>query len=184
MSNIAEDIRKGDVKAFEMFYRLEFNNLVHFITSYVSDRERARDLAQEVLCLLWEKRELLRPDANLRAWVFTIARNRTLNAMKEKKLFSDSSMRSTLDERIAALEDPSVEHLIDSLELSDLIRKAYDTLPATSESTFRMSRMDGLTNREIAEKKGISVKSVEYHIKISLRHFRKKLKEYLPEGDK
>ena len=50
MPNIAEDIRNGDEKAFEMFYRLEFNNLVHFITSYTSDRERSRDLAQEVLC--------------------------------------------------------------------------------------------------------------------------------------
>ena len=93
MPNIAEDIRNGDEKAFEMFYRLEFNNLVHFITSYTSDRERSRDLAQEVLCTLWESRESIRPEANLRAWVFTIARNRTLNLLKERRLFSDPSLR-------------------------------------------------------------------------------------------
>ncbi len=46
MVDVAEDIRNGDRKAFEMFYRLEFNNLVHFIASYTSDRERAMDLAQ------------------------------------------------------------------------------------------------------------------------------------------
>ena len=184
MANIAEDIRSGDVRAFEMFYRLEFNKVVHFIASYTSDRERSRDLAQEVLCLLWEKRALIKPDSNLRSWVYTIARNRTLNALKEKKLFSDNSVRDTIDERVAALEDPSMEHFIDSLELTSLIRKAFETLPDTSEDTFRLSRIAGLTNREIAERKGISVKSVEYHIKISLRHFRKKLKEYLPEGKK
>ena len=49
MVDVAEDIRNGDRKAFEMFYRLEFNNLVHFIASYTSDRERAMDLAQDVL---------------------------------------------------------------------------------------------------------------------------------------
>ena len=179
MPNIAEDIRNGDEKAFEMFYRLEFNNLVHFITSYTSDRERSRDLAQEVLCTLWESRESIRPEANLRAWVFTIARNRTLNLLKERRLFSDPSRRCSLDEKIAALEDPSVDHHISALELSSLIKKAYDTLPVTAGDTFRLSRLGGLTNREISEKKGLSVKAVEYHIKISLRHFREKLKEYI-----
>ena len=179
MANIAEDIRNGDGKAFEMFYRLEYNNLVHFITSYICDSEKARDLAQDVLCTVWEKRYSIRPDSNLRAWVFTIARNRTLNFLKEKKLFSDPSLTDILEERTAALEDPSVEHLIDSLELSSLIRKTFDSLPDTARETFHMSRLDGMTNREISAKKGLSVKAVEYHIKISLRHFRNRLKEYL-----
>ena len=104
MANIAEDIRNGDGKAFEMFYRLEYNNLVHFITSYICDSEKARDLAQDVLCTVWEKRCSIRPDSNLRAWVFTIARNRTLNFLKEKKLFSDPSLTSVLEERTAALQ--------------------------------------------------------------------------------
>ena len=72
-----------------------------------------------------------------------------------------------------------MDHHISALELSSLIKKAYDTLPVTAGDTFRLSRVDGLTNREISEKKGLSVKAVEYHIKISLRHFRDKLKEYI-----
>ena len=63
-----------------------------------------------------------------------------------------------------------MEHLIDSLELGALIRKAYDTLSDTSKDTFIMSRIAWLSNREIAERRGISLKTVEYHIKISLRH--------------
>ena len=179
MARIAEDIRNGDEKAFEMFYRLEFNNLVHFIASYICDVEKARDIAQDVLCAVWENRSSIRPDSNFRAWVFTIARNRTLNFLKEKKLFSDPSLTSTLEERIAAIKDPSMEHLIDSLELSSLIRKTFDSLPDTAKETFCMSRLDGMTNREISIKKGLSIKAVEYHIKISLRHFRNKLKEYI-----
>lgn len=180
MANLAEDIRDGDRKAYETFYRLEFNNLVHFIYSYTTDRERAMDLAQEVLCTLWEKRLSIRPEANLRAWVFTIARNRTINLLKERKLFSDPSARESIDSRILALEDPSVDSLIDSLELASLIRKTYDSLPEAARDSFRMSRIDGMTNREISEKKGMSIKSIEYHIRISLRLFREKLKDYLP----
>ncbi len=106
MANIAEDIRNGDGKAFEMFYRLEYNNLVHFITSYICDSEKARDLAQDVLCTVWEKRCSIRPDSNLRAWVFTIARNRTLNFLKEKKLFSDPSLTSVFGRKDSCPRGP------------------------------------------------------------------------------
>ena len=97
----------------------------------------------------------------------------------QKQDIEPPSRRCSLDEKIAALEDPSVDHHISALELSSLIKKAYNTLPVTAGDTFRLSRVDGLTNREISEKKGLSVKAVEYHIKISLRHFRDKLKEYI-----
>ena len=79
MANIAEDIRNGDGKAFEMFYRLEFNNLVHFITSYICDREKARDLAQDVLCTVWEKHYAIRPDSNLRAEKHTMKSGKLRN---------------------------------------------------------------------------------------------------------
>ena len=181
---LIREIKNGNNEAFEFLFNAYYSRLRRYAIRFVRDEEVVRDIIQESFLKFWEKRALIKPDSNLRSWVYTIARNRTLNALKEKKLFSDNSVRDTIDERVAALEDPSMEHFIDSLELISLIRKAFETLPDTSEDTFRLSRIAGLTNREIAERKGISVKSVEYHIKISLRHFRKKLKEYLPEGKK
>lgn len=176
---LTADIRNGDTDAFELFYRMEFSNIVHFIYSYTYDIRNAEDLAQEVFSILWEKRNLLNPEKNLRSFVFRIARNRTLNALKEKKLFADINALKQIDEDILALEDPSMEEMIDSLGLQKLIEKIYAQLPDSARLSFEMSRKEGLTNKEIAEFQGLSVKAIEYHIKVSLKIFRKKLKEYL-----
>lgn len=176
---LTADIRRGDADAFELFYRMEFNNIVHFIYSYTYDMRNAEDLAQEVFGILWEKRNTLDPDRNLRSFVYRIARNRTLNALKEKKLFVERSVMKEIDEDILALEDASMEEMIDSLALEDIIEKIYLSLPDSARTSFELSRKEGLTNKEIAEVQGLSVKAIEYHIKISLRIFRKRLKEYL-----
>lgn len=175
---LASDIKRGDLKAFELFYRMEFNNLVHFIHEYTHDRTQAEDLAQETLCVLWEKRQTIDPDKNIRAFVFRIARNRTINSLKEKSLFADTARRKGITEDIMALEDDSLEELIESLDLERLVNSIYHSLPDSARDSFLLSRNEGLTNKEIAQIKGLSVKAIEYHMKISLRIFRKKLKDY------
>ena len=175
---LAYDIRKGDWRAYELFYRMEFNNLVHFIGSYTNDLAQAEDLAQETLSALYEKRETVDPEKNLRAFVYRIARNKTINALKEKRLFADSSRIKGITDEILAREDNSMEEMIESLELEKLIRNVYDSLPDSVRESFAMSRGEGMTNKEIAGKKGMSVKAVEYHITVSLRQFRKMLKDY------
>lgn len=176
---LASGILSGDREAFELFYRMEFNNLVHFVESYTHDRLRSEDIAQETLCTLWEKRETIDPGRNLRSFVFTIARNRTLNVLQEKKLFYDPRICTSITDDILALEDVSMEEMIESLDLQKLIDNVWENLPASARNSFRMSREEGMTNREIAWAQGLSVKAVEYHITISLRMFRKKLKEYV-----
>lgn len=175
---LSYDISRGDKRAFELFYRMEFNNLVHFISAYTHDVLQAEDLAQETLYTLYKQRENINPDKNLRAFVYRIARNKTINALKEKSFFADSSKMKEITYEILALEDNSMEEMIESLDLEKLIVNIYQSLPDTVRESFAMSRDEGLTNKDIASKKGLSVKAVEYHITVSLKQFRKKIKEY------
>lgn len=175
---LAADIRGGDVKAFELFYRLEFNNLVHFVNSYVHSLELAEDLAQETLCTLWEKRDRIDSTNNLRAYVYKIARNKTINSLNSKALFADQKRRMELNEEITALEDTSLDNLIESLELEKLIREVWSNIPESARESFTLSRGEGLTNKEIAKIRGLSTKAIEYHIHISLNLFRKMLKDF------
>ena len=62
---LAAQIKEGDIKAFELFYRMEFNNLVYFVDSYVHSLELAEDLAQETLCAVWECRDRIDSNGNL-----------------------------------------------------------------------------------------------------------------------
>jgi len=175
---LAADIRRGDVKAFELFYRMEFNNLVHFVDSYVHSVELAEDLAQETLCAVWECRDRIDCNGNLRAYTYKIARNKTLNALNSKALFADTSRRLELNEDIMALEDASLNNLIESLELAQLIEDVWNSIPESARESFTLSRKEGKTNKEIAKIRGLSTKAIEYHIHISLNLFRKMLKDF------
>lgn len=166
---LVDRIRRGEHYAYELFYRMEYLNLVHFADSYLHNKEKARDIAQETMLALWENRQYLNPEKNIRSLVFTIARNKTLNQLRQNKmLFSSEEVSSALD----LLEDHSVDENINALDLNKLIHKEWDMLPEKARKTFSMSRHEGLKNREIAEREGVSEKTVEYRMKTALDRFR------------
>ena len=152
---------------------MEFLNLVHFANSYLHDQEKARDIAQETLLALWEHRALLDPERNIRSFVFTIARNRTLNELRQRRPSVE------VDEALALLEHPSAEENIHALELASLIEKVWTSLPQTISNTFSLSRREGLKNREIAAREGVSEKAVEYRIRVALTRFRQLFDKFL-----
>lgn len=170
---LTDSIRSGDHGAFELFYRMEFLNLVHFANSYLQDKGKAEDIAQESLVSLWEHRRSLDPQRNIRALVFTIARNKTLDELRRRRFFGTLPADP---ESISALEDNSVDEYIGALELKTLMRNVWNSLPQKVAGTFASSRHEGLKNKEIALRDGVSEKTVEYRIRVALRQFKKILK--------
>ena len=175
-NSLVRKIREGNPDAFELLYRMEFLNLVHFSNSYLQDTEKARDISQESLLSLWENRERLDPDKNIRAFLFTIARNKTLDELARRRFFCNGS--AEYDKAIALLEDHSVDTYISQLDLSALMESIRQSLPSKIERTLALSREEGLRNKEIAREEGISEKAVEYRMKIALRHCRKLFEKF------
>lgn len=177
---LAKAIRDGDVLAFEIFFRAEYCNVVSFLFRYMRSYAMAQDTAQESFIQLWKTKERIDPDGNLRGYVFTIARNNAINRMSlaanRKKMDLESRQVRLYME---ALSDHSVTHHIENLDMASLVNKVYDELPDNILQSFVMNREYGMTYSQIAEKRGISVKSVEYHIRTALQLFRKRLKDYL-----
>ena len=170
-------IREGDARAFEILYRMEYLNLVHFAGSYLGDPEKAKDISQDSLLALWENRSRLNPEKNIRAFLFTIARNKTLDELYRRRFLSLAGEDTPA--AINLLEDNAVEEHINRLDLSSLINKVWQSLPAKISRTFSLSREDGLKNREIASLEGVSEKAVEYRIKVALRRFRVFFEKFL-----
>ena len=100
--------------------------------------------------------------------------NKSLNYLRDNaKRMKDSSLQeSEALINSLALSSPSVEEEINALELQEFIDRVYLSLPEKVVNTFRLSRQEGLTYNEIAERLGISTKVVEYHISITLRALR------------
>ena len=165
-------ISEGDSCAFEAFYRMEYNNLLHFARSYTKEESVSEDIAQETLMRVWQTRENLNPDGNIRALAFTIAKNLSLDYLRKRN--DNISIDSCI-----YLEDNSLDVLINTLDLERLVEKTFLNLPEKIRRTFFMSRHKGLTNKEIAERENVTVKAVEYRITTALKVFKKLGKSFL-----
>ena len=177
MREITLAIKAGSEDVFRSVYRAEFNNLVHFVNSYTRNRLDAEDLVQETMMAIWEGRDTLDPGRNFRSYLYTIARNKSLNYLRDNaKHKKDSSLQDseTLINSLA-LSSLAVEEEINARELQEFIDRVYLSLPKKVVNTFRMSRQEGLTYGEIAQNLGITPKVVEYHISITLKALRLKL---------
>lgn len=176
---LAKEICKGDLESYELFFKLEFDNIVYFVNGYLHDPDLAKDIAQESLLTLWEKRGIIDPEKNIRAFLYTIAKNRAINELKTRSSSVNSISINEIRANLNALMDDSLGKELETLELKQLIDRTIRNLPDTVRGSFIMSRKLGMTNKEIAKAKNMSLTGVEYHMKISLNILRKKLKEFL-----
>ena len=121
------------------------------------------------------------PDALL----FTILRNKTLDYLKHESIRKDAekeiseTLNRELTLRISTLEACDPDEIF-SAELMDKIEQTLTLLPPKTREIFELSRFEGFSAKVIAEKKGLSVKSVEYHITQALKKLRGELKDFLP----
>jgi RNA polymerase sigma-70 factor (ECF subfamily) len=177
MREITLAIKAGSEDVFRSVYRAEYSNLIYFVNSYTRNKLDAEDIVQETMLAIWESRDSLDPYRNFRSYLYTIARNKSLNYLRDNaKRLKDCSLQES-ENLISslALSSPSVEEEINALELREFIERVYLSLPEKVVNTFRMSRQEGLTYGKIAEKLGITTKVVEYHISITLKALRLRL---------
>ncbi len=174
----------GDRKAFDELFRMFYSRLLGFAKSYLKDEAVAENIVQDAFLLLWERRDTLRPDSNIQAWLLTVVKNNTINHINRLKrqaqvenTFANRITRE-LDLRIASLTACDPEYMFGS-EVEQIIQKALDSLPEQCRKVITMSRFEDLSNKEIAEKLDITVKGVEYHITNALKKLRAELKDYL-----
>ena len=177
LKEIALAIKAGSKDIFKSLYRAEYTNLIHFVSSYTRNLQDAEDLVQETMLSVWENRESIDPDRNFRSFLYIIARNKSLNYLRDNaKRFKDSSIHEAeYMINSLALSSLSVEEEINALELQEFIDRIYLSLPQKVTDIFKMSRQEGMTYNEIAEKMGVTPKVVEYHVSIALKAFRMKI---------
>jgi RNA polymerase sigma-70 factor (ECF subfamily) len=179
MLSLVFAIKNGNSDAFAELFRTEFRNIKFFAHQYLNDLAQAEDIAQETFLSLWTNRTTIADNSNLKALLLTIAKNKSLNVLRSQRHYrKDTIEKSETQLNIKALNHPHIEAQIDATTLSEAIEQARNSLPEHIRTSFDLSRLENKTYNEIAEIKGISVKSVEYHLAVALKHFREKLTQY------
>lgn len=129
----------------------------------LNNDEEAADIIQEVFVSLWQRRENVKID-NIKAYLTQAVKFSVLKAIRENKVsenFYDKLAKITVD---LVCEDPLVFK-----EMQHLIQHLIDDLPEDCRTIFNLSRVDNLTYKKIALQLGISEKTVEKKISLSLK---------------
>lgn len=155
---------------FEQLYRQHFTSLYRYAYSVVQDEAQAEGIVQNVFLKLWNKRDTLRIHTSWQAYLFRATYHEALNAAKRQQV----RMRFAQQR-----QSPDTASQESDRELATHLEKALLELPEKCRTVFQLSRFEDLKYHEIAQRLGISIKTVEAHMGKALRVLRVQLADFL-----
>ncbi|MFW5830906.1 MAG: RNA polymerase sigma-70 factor [Prolixibacteraceae bacterium] len=167
-------IKKGDERAFEEVFHCYYQNLCVFAAKIIQDDTAAEEIVQDLFVKIWEKHNEIEIKSSLKNYLIRSTKNQCLNYIKHNKI-KEKHAKIMFSEKESAStgRDDFIE-----IDLMEEIEKSINSLPKKRQEVFRLSREEGLKYREIAEKLGVSVKTVETQMGLAIKTLREKLKNY------
>lgn len=175
-------VKKGDKVAFDELYKLHYPALRTYAGMLLRDEE-AEDVVQDVFLNVWLRKEGLDDSLSFKSYLFRSVYNTALNIIKHRR-YTDN-YRSVCEKEIEEMGydyyDPDSCDVIRRLYLQDIqadINAAIDSLPPKCRGVFTLSYLHDMPSKEISEKLGISLRTVDNHIYAALKLLREKLRKY------
>lgn len=143
---------------------------------YLNSTAEVEELVQGLFVYIWEKREQLTINTSMKSYLYMAIRNRCFNYIKHEKVKQNYVQAQQAQEM--PLVDGEAQWNYEELETR--VKEVIEGLPARCREIYLLSREEGLRYREIAERLGISIKTVETQMGRALKVLRRELKDYLP----
>ncbi|MFD2584241.1 RNA polymerase sigma factor [Pedobacter vanadiisoli] len=165
-AELIELLRKGDQEAFTIIYNNYWKLLFQTAHRILNDAIAAEDIVQDIFVSLWNRRNQA-VILNLKAYLQQATRFAVYQAIREKR--HDDAFYNRLAQVTA---DIITDNPLLFKEQQELLHEIINALPPECKETFRLSREEGMTYKQIAIQLGISEKAVEKRITKSLKHIR------------
>jgi RNA polymerase sigma-70 factor, ECF subfamily len=168
----------GTEDEFEQVFRAYFKSLHAYACTLLRDPVIAEEMVQTVFVRLWERRTDLEIREKLSSYLYRAVHNESMNYLKHIKRRSTYQSHAMRQQRHTQHTETSGK--LSLRELEGRLQKAMNELPEQCRTIFQLSRFEELKYREIADKLGISVKTVENQMGKALKLMRLKLLDWLP----
>ncbi|WP_018388426.1 RNA polymerase sigma factor [Ancylobacter sp. FA202] len=147
--------------------------LRRYLRYRLDDAHMASDLVQDTFLRVIERPETRVDD--VRAYLYTIARNLLLNHKKqEARRRTDSVPHEWLGD--IAADAPTPEDAADARLQLERLQRFVSELPVRTQQIFVLNRVDGLTHVEVARALSISESSVQKHLAMAIQHVTQRLR--------
>ncbi|WP_228466753.1 RNA polymerase sigma-70 factor [Adhaeribacter swui] len=168
---------EGDELAFEQVFKTHFKALHAYAFTIVKDQETAEEIVQALFLRLWEKKETLDLQTNLKAYLYRSVYNDSLNYLKHQKVKLKYQNHQVYQMKN---ESDNAANRVQLSELENQLQRALTELPEQCRTIFQLSRFEELKYQEIADHLNLSIKTVENQMGKALKLLRLKLVDFLP----
>jgi len=165
----------GASQEVEQLFKTHFKGLHAYAYIILRDSHLAEEIVQEVFVKLCERASGINIQTSLESYLYRSVYNESLNHQKHEKV--KARYRTMMSRKQEIAEQQAIGGDYPALETR--LRLALGELPQQCRTVFLMSRFEELKYREIADRMGISVKTVENQMGKALRILRQKLKGFL-----
>jgi len=162
---------------FDFVFQYYYSGLCSYAETIVKNEEAAEDIVQDLFVKLWVNSSQISIKSSIKKYLFVSVRNRCFDHLKRHAGKFKSTNLNRLD---GICDELTPENWLVETELREIIEHSIIKLAPRCQEIFRMSRFEGLKNQEIADKLGLSKRTVELQITNALKVLRKDLKPYLP----
>lgn len=168
MINTSEKERK---RKFEELFRTMFPKVKAFAQKILQSEDDAEDIAQDIFVKLWNTPEGWEDKDTWMSYIYTLTRNHVFNFLKHKSIVQNYQTQS--EQRIDYYSNDAIHDELYAKELQLLIHLTIKNMPVQRRKVFCMSRIEEMSYADIAEKLGISIRTVERHIYLALNELKK-----------
>lgn len=165
-------LKNGSYKAFERIYQLYAKRLFAYCMQFTKSQEESEEIVQDVFMRLWTNRTKIRQENTLRSLLFIMTKHYLINAFRTK------INQPEFEEYVHYRNELSVDETSQHLEYEEFIANFHailKTLPETQQKVITLSKIEQLTNKEIAEKLSLSEQTVKNQLSLGLKFLKEKL---------
>jgi len=191
-------VRDDDQSAFAELVELYHKRLVTVMHHLVSNAEEAEDLAQEVFLRVYRGRKKYHPRAKFSTWLFTIANNLALNALRNRQrkpviplnVRDSGPLGPRPTEQLAQDHGAQPMQRMQQEELAGIVQQALEGLNERQRMAVVLNKFEDMNYAEIAEVMGLTTKAVKSLLSRARENLRAALSGYVhmdgkpaPEAD-
>lgn len=164
-----KNLEELTLQEYQQIFKELYRPVRNFVYFRCGDPDLAEDITQDTFLKLWETRSKI-DKATVKAYLYKIAQNTTINNQKRQQLFFKFQKKVGSDK-----EYDTPEKMVEMEQYEEKLQKAISFLPEGGREVFLMNRLEDLTYAEIADRLGLSVKAIEKRMSKVLKILREHL---------
>lgn len=159
-------IKADDYFSFNQLFNRYYSRLCAYAFEITKNRFAAEDIIQEIFVNLWNARHKIEIQGKVLHYLFRASRNASLNFIR-----NEASRQKSL-ENYSFSQAEINNDILEEQEFISFVEDCIEELPERSRQVFKMSRVDGYKQKDIAEKLGVSIKTIKNQIWKSLQYIK------------